>query len=168
MHCAKCGRELPEGTTNCSCEPSVPPQAETGRGLAGFVRAYAPILVIAVLILIIILVQPMIPHGFSIVGSFTKGPFQQQIATQNGPRDVEVWLETSLVPPPGFKYRNSQLERLHPRLIPVRWSLEVDGLAAGQEPACLTAPPAASRCAARTAAISRFRRRAALAFPRAS
>jgi len=93
-----------------------------------FVRAYAPLIVVGLLIVVVILFLPMSRKGYSIHDTAFKGPVKETLATTAGPREAEVSFEMTLEAPKSFKYRNSPIERLRGATIPVRWKLTIEGM----------------------------------------
>lgn len=93
-----------------------------------FFRAYAPLIVVGLLIVVIVLFLPMSRKGFSILDTSFKGPVKQQIATTAGLRDADISFEMTLEAPKGFKYRNSPVERLRSATLPVHWKLTIEGM----------------------------------------
>lgn len=93
-----------------------------------FFRAYAPLIVVGLLIGALVLFLPMARKGFSIHDTSFKGPVKQTLATTAGPRETEVSLELMLEVPPGFTYRNSPIERIRGTTMPLRWKLTIEGL----------------------------------------
>lgn len=93
-----------------------------------FFTAYAPLIVVGMLAVVIVLFLPMSRKGFSILDTSFKGPVSQTLATTAGPRETEVSLELKLEAPAGFKYRNSPLERLRGTTMPLRWKLTIEGM----------------------------------------
>ncbi|MBI2212263.1 MAG: hypothetical protein HYU52_01340 [Acidobacteria bacterium] len=93
-----------------------------------FISAYAPLIVVGLLIAVIALFLPMSRKGFSIHDTCFKGPVTQTLATTGGPREAEVSLEMTLESPAAFKYRNSPIERLRGATMPMRWKLTIEGM----------------------------------------